>query len=283
MHDQTLAPRELPAAAHHRHHAARMLGRFRWWLGAPVVAVAALVLAMAWPPSSRQFTEPYIPLLTGPDGLMTNEFAHFNPDKPGARFSRDWDVTSGSLFIRHGVGWSGVPDARSPNAGSTNGTGSSVFRMTTRRHDFQDFTVSLQVRNLGLISDGRSAPSEIDGIHVFLRWHSPNDLYAVSVNRRDDQVVVKKKSPRTPAGEGEYETLGHTKLPVAYGTWQAFSIRIRDSGRSRVVFTVGHGSRQILSAADSGAKSPVIPDEGAVGLRADNCNFEVKDFQVVRA
>ncbi|MER7561906.1 hypothetical protein ABTZ93_02950 [Streptomyces sp. NPDC097941] len=51
-------------------------------------------------------------------GLVTNEFAYWHPDAPGARHSPDWAMTSGSLFGLDGAGWSGHPDGERPDAES---------------------------------------------------------------------------------------------------------------------------------------------------------------------
>src|SRR5437762_3088405 len=39
---------------------------------------------------------------SGPDRLLTNEFAYWNPDRPGAVQHSVWEMTSGSLFVRNG-------------------------------------------------------------------------------------------------------------------------------------------------------------------------------------
>ncbi|WP_285568278.1 hypothetical protein [Actinoallomurus iriomotensis] len=250
-----------------------------------ITVAAALVLAGA--AAGVAFGRPrpalFAPDLSGPDRLVTNEYTHWNPGARDGRRSKDWDVTSGSLFVRDGVAWSGSPDRATPNAASSNGTGSSVFRMTTRRHDFGDVTVSLNLRNLGLTSSGRAAPSEIDGVHVFLRWQSPAELYVVSLNRRDDLVVIKKKRPGGTTNGGTYVTLGQTRYTVPYGAWQRFAVRIRTSGGDLVAISVRHGDREVLSAVDDGAEGPAILARGAVGLRGDNCDFEFKDFRVTHA
>src|SRR5438270_13153385 len=48
----------------------------------------------------------------GPNGLVTNEYATEHPGA-GAN-SPTWMVTSGSLFRRDGLGWSGPPDTVAP-------------------------------------------------------------------------------------------------------------------------------------------------------------------------
>jgi hypothetical protein len=249
---------------------------------AVVLVVVAVLAAGTWAVAARRPRPLFAPRLSGPDRLVTNEFAHWNPRTPGTRVSRDWDVTSGSLFIHRGVAWSGVPDAAVPDAGSSRGTGSSVFRMTTRRRDFGDVTISLRLRNLGLTGSGRAAASEIDGVHVFLRWQSPEKLYVVSLNRRDGLMVVKKKLPGGDANGGTYVTLGRTRYPVPYRRWQEFGVRIATSGGGLVTIAVTRSGRPVLSATDDGSEGPAILAPGAVGLRGDNCDFEFTGFRVTR-
>jgi hypothetical protein len=247
---------------------------------AAVIAVAGAAVGVT---NARSDPALFAPRLSGPDRLVTNEYAHWNPQDPRSRIAKDWDVTSGSLFVHGGVAWSGRPDKGTPDATSSNGTGSSVFRMTTRRHDFGDVAVSLNLRNLGLTSAGRAAASEIDGVHVFLRWQTPAELYVVSLNRRDDLIVIKKKRPGGTANGGTYLTLGQARYVVPYGKWQDFTVRIRTSGGTLVTIAVQRNGRDVLSAVDDGTEGPAILARGAVGLRGDNCDFEFKDFRVTRA
>jgi hypothetical protein len=252
-----------------------------------VLVTAAAALALVGAAAGLTYGRPrpalFAPPISGPDRLMTNEYTHWNPQAPDSHSSKDWDVTSGSLFVHDGVAWSGTPDKATPNADSSNGSGSSVFRMTTRRHDFGDVTVSLSLRNLGLTSSGRAVPSEIDGVHVFLRWQTPAELYVVSLNRRDNLVVIKKKRPGGTTNGGTYVTLGQTRYSVPYGAWQRFAVQIKTSGGDLVAISVRHGDRELLSAVDDGAEGPAILTRGAVGLRGDNCDFEFRDFRVTGA
>jgi hypothetical protein len=250
------------------------------------LVTATVVLALAgtavWVATGRSRPALFAPELSGPDRLVTIEYAHWNPQAADRRNAKDWDVTSGSLFVRDGVAWSGAPDKATPNATSSNGSGSSVFRMTTRRHDFGDVAVSLNLRNLGLTTSGRAAPSEIDGIHVFLRWQTPAELYVVSLNRRDNLVVIKKKRPGGTENGGTYVTLGQAHYVVPYGRWQEFTVRIKTSGGTLVAIAVQQNGQHVLSAVDDGTEGPAILAHGAVGLRGDNCDFEFKNFHVTR-
>jgi hypothetical protein len=259
----------------------RVRRRRRWSVLAAAVAMLAL-LAGAWIFVVDRHSPIYAPKLSGHDRLLTNEYAHWNPGAPGSHMSTDWSVTSGSLFLRHGVAWTGVPDAKTPDAASDNGTGSSVFRMTSHRRDFGNVTVALRVRNLGLISNGRAAPSEIDGVHVLMRWQSPEEFYVVSVNRRDNLVVIKKKLPGGNVNGGTYMTLGQAPNPVAYGNWESFQVRVKTTG-TLVTISVTQHKQTVLTALDDGTHGRAILAPGAVGLRGDNCQFEFSHFKVLPA
>ncbi|GAB3280785.1 hypothetical protein GCM10027589_07850 [Actinocorallia lasiicapitis] len=220
--------------------------------------------------------------LSGRNRLLTNEFAHWNPGQ-GVR-SKQWDVTSGSLFLRDGVGWSGRPDrTRKPDAHAKTGTNSAVFRMTTRQRTFKNVRVDLKLRNLGLST---VAKSEWDGVHLFLRWQSQRDLYAVTLNRRDNQVIVKRKLPGGDSNGGHYATIGQAPYSVPEGIWQRFSVTVENVGDD-VEFQIFEGDREVLKAVDKGMAMPSKADRGkqivkagAVGIRADNCEFEFSDFRV---
>src|SRR4051812_45522025 len=67
---------------------------------------------------------------------------HF--DRPDGQItsanSSDWDVTSGSFYVRGGVGQANDP----------------VFRADTKRGDFGDVTVSLRLKNNGVSGAAQS-------------------------------------------------------------------------------------------------------------------------------
>jgi hypothetical protein len=267
--------------------------RRRLLLGGAAVAVVAPVVFWAvrgpvgpWVTHDPD-TSDFIPDLSGPDRLVSNEWAHFNPGVRTARRSPDWDVTSGSLYVRGGVGWSGPPDAATPDAGSSDGTGSRVFRATSRRRNFGDVQVRLRLRTVRLLDrDGGDPAEPTDGVHLFLRHQSPAHLYAVSLNRRDRQVVVKKKLPGGRENGGTYVTLGQAAHRFTLGRWQSFGVRIVSVGRS-VTLTVTLGSdppgdgheHVVLEVVDDGRQGAPIHLPGAVGLRGDNCEFEFSDFR----
>jgi hypothetical protein len=212
--------------------------------------------------------------------LVTNDFAYFNPSSPNAAQSADWIVTSGSLFAYNGAGWTGVPDSAKPNANSSNGTGSATFQALTRRHKFGNAAISFNLLNQRIITTPKTPAHHWDGVHVLLHYQSQYSFYAVSVNRRDDRILVKKKVPGGVINGGTYYTLG---APVGYtpkpGRWQHILITIK-SARHSVTITVRMNARKLLSVTDHGSGGRPLSPSGAIGLRGDNTEFEFARFRV---
>lgn len=142
---------------------------------------------------------------TGANGLITNEFAHWNPDRPDRVTSPLWEVTGGSLFRDDGTAWTGPLDTSAPDPNSSDGTGSAVFRMISRR-EFTDPSI-----RFGLRVDGHAMPPGSDadwaGVHVFLRYCDETDLYVATVFRRDGIVTIR----RSCRGRGERRHLRHAR------------------------------------------------------------------------
>ncbi|MBM0256186.1 hypothetical protein [Micromonospora sp. 4G55] len=255
----------------------------RWWLALAAGAVVVLLVAagVALLLTRTRGPADFAPSFSGPDGLVTNEYAYRHPDRPGVHRSDDWEVTSGSLYRRGGVAWTGTPDAAAPGVDSSTGTGSSVFRMTSRRHDFENVRVSLRLRNLGLTDTGREAASETDGVHLFLRWKDETELYVVSLNRRDDRIVIKKKLSGGDVNGGTYVTMGQAPYQVRTGAWQSFEVAIATTPSGGVGIDVRQDDRMLVAATDKGDSGPPITGPGAIGLRGDNCEFEFDQVRVV--
>lgn len=213
-----------------------------------------------------------------PDGLVTNEFALYSGG-PGRDVSSTWIATSGSLFAKRRQGWTGVPDATSSDVCSCRATDSAVFRLVTRREDFGDVAVSFRLTNQGLTSTARTPEQDYDGVHVFLRYRSESELYVVTVNRRDDEVVAKKKLPGGPANGGTYVVIGQ---PATYrwrtGVVQRVRAAVRTVSRGRVLITLQVDGRTLLHVVDAGTGGAPLLRAGRVGLRGDNDEFLFDDF-----
>jgi hypothetical protein len=213
--------------------------------------------------------------------LVTNEYAHWNPADPGAVLSQTWDMTSGSLFARDGVWWTGPPDNISPGPRSEAGTDSAVFRLTTRDRSFQNVEVSFSLRIDAFVTTPRTPEEAWDGVHVFLRYQSQYQLYIVSVDRRDGTVAIKKKQPGGPSNGGTYFTLASGTAPVVAGEWQPVAAAVETLPDGSVRISLYRGQELLLQAIDDGSQGgPPISAPGAVGIRGDNCEFEFRDFTI---
>ncbi len=235
-----------------------------------------------WPePAAR--TEPFQPALTG-EGLLTNEYAFRNANAPDARTSPDWVVTSGSLFAHDGTGSTGAPDGDPPGADSAHHTGSAVFRLVTRRRDFADCTVTARVRLQAPLTTSRTPAQDWDGAHLWMRYHSPQELYALSFRRRDGHLEIKRKTPGTgddPSDQGDYQTLaeGHHAFP--YDEWHTVSATARNTTDGKVHLLLAIDGTTVLESVDGDPRRITAP--GGVGLRVDNTALEFRDYTVAPA
>jgi hypothetical protein len=248
-----------------------------------VLAPAAVILVAGSTVGALLGLRPHALLavnFSGRDRLVTNEFSFWNRHATRAISSPVWEMTSGSLFVRHGVGWTGAPDARPPGPLSRTATNSAVFRLNTKRYDLKNVTVDFRLRNLGLVSTPKTPRRDWDGVHVWLHYQSEFKLYYVSVNRRDNTLAVKKKLPGGTDNGGTYYTLAEGRYRVSYQSWHKISARVHDNRDGSVAITLWIDGKRLLSAVDHGMGGPPITRAGAVGIRGDNCNFEFDRFQV---
>jgi hypothetical protein len=216
----------------------------------------------------------------GADGLITNERV-IDDDDSRAPVSPTWIVTSGSLLRRGGWGWTGVPDATSPDVCSCRTTGSAVFRMISRRADLGDVALALRVRNRGLTQTARTPARATDGLHLMLRYRSEAETYYVSVQRRDGHATIKRKSPGGPSNGGTYVTLAD----AAVGAIRAGRVQdVRATAQNvaaGVALSLWIDGRRVLSVTDRG-QGPGRPlrAPGRIGVRADNDDVQFDDVVV---
>lgn len=209
------------------------------------------------------------------DGLVANAYAVAHATEPGVARSPDWEVTSGSLLVQRGVGWTGVPDDTPPNVGSTNGTGSAVFRLFTARGDFQDAAFSFDLLNAGLTTSSSTPAVAWDGAHAVARYQSEDRFYYFSLNRRDETALIKKK-----AGPSFYDLSRAVPAAVPYGNWQKFRVTVQDGADGSVALTLWRDGNVIVQAVDRGTAGPPIRYPGRFGIRGDNANLKFGHVKV---
>lgn len=216
-----------------------------------------------------------------PNGVITNEFAHFHPGMAGIHESPTWVATSGTLFAHDGRGYSGIPDSGRDSSGvpavdidSATLNGSAVLRVITRTATFLNVEVRCVITNLRLVDTGRSDGKDWNGLHVFMRRQDENNTYYVDINRRDNKVTIKRKL------HGAYSPpLADAIYPVPYGSDQHIQVSAETLPNDFVDLRLYSGGNLLLQVTDTSVERILTP--GAVGLRGDNCEFFVDDFQVV--
>jgi hypothetical protein len=215
-------------------------------------------------------------------GLITNEYAYWNPTDPKSVASAKWQLDSGSLFSDGSSGWTGIPNSGTPNALSTNVNNSTIFRLVTKQSDFGDVSVSFDLLNQGLSSTSATPAADWDGLHIFLRYQSEYNLYYASINRRDNTVVIKKKVPGGPSNGGTYYALNsYSSHPVPYKSWQKIRATVKNNADGSVTIKLYADDVLVSSATDNGTIGGApIRTPGKVGVRGDNANLKFKNFVV---
>lgn len=235
----------------------------------------------------------------GADGLVTNEYAHWNF---GGITSPDWDMTSGSLFRQSSAAWTGWPDSGTPDKFSSSASDSNVLRLNTFRTFAGNVKVSLALKNNSDIHDSNcnSLDTCWHGVHIWLRHQTQYDLYYVSINRADNQVVIKRKVPCGSDNQGTYFVLAQATHAWTAGTWQHFSTTVQTNGDGSVTLKVydDDTGALITQGTDAGgtnsnwssgcmtpgrystAQYPPLNSAGTVGVRGDFDNFNFDDFTV---
>jgi len=245
---------------------------------ATLVALALVLPAHAAPPPNATLL--FDDFRQRPEGLITNEFAFHHPGDPAARKDKIWELTSGSFFERHASGFSGIPDHVSPNALSTNGNNSAVFRARTNEADFGDVTVSFDLRNMGFLTTTGVPPQPHDSLDVLLRYVSESEMYAVTVNRRDHIAAIEKKMPGK-SKEGAWTEIGSAAYTVRINAPVHVAASIQTQHDASVILRLMIDGKTIVRVRDEGRfGTPPVLARGRVGLSGDNCEFYVRKFSV---
>jgi hypothetical protein len=224
----------------------------------------------------------------GPNNLIANEHALWNPLDVLRVRSPDWQMTSGSFFSQDGVGWTGVPDDVAPDRYSIRSTGSSVFRMRTTRSDFPDNLQSVEAR----INSFSSAPSRPavpwDGVVLWPRYKTEFNLYFAYILRKDGKVAITKKCPGgDPNGPNYYnggtyyalsEEIYHA--PTVLGDWYQLATSAQDNADGSVTITLYRGGDVAAQATDTGVGCTPIHAPTRLGLRADNVDANFSEYRV---
>jgi hypothetical protein len=254
----------------------------------PAAVLAVLALAGAGAADARQtLMSDDFASANGPNGLITNQHAFWSSD-PGSVRSPLWQMTSGSLFSTDGLGWSGVPDSVVPDATSSNGSGSRVFRLRTARDDFGSVRQAVSVRINAFVPLAQG--TTWDGVVLWPRYGTEFALYFAYLLRRDGRVQLTKKCPGEVPG-GEYYN-GGTYFPLTVergsgestqsGRWYRLGTEVSDNADGSVTITGSRDGATVLQATDDGVGCPPLRGPGRLGVRADNTDFNLDAYRVTK-
>ena len=235
-------------------------------------------------PSNILFSDP----LSGPDRIVTNEFVHWSPNDGCPYTSSTWDMTSGTLMIKNGAGYSGVPTAETEAVcNSEQHNNSAIFRLNTKNLSFKNVAVSMDY--MAVQHGGGGAPNNsYDGIHIWVGYQTEYALYAATIYRWDGIIVLKKKVPvaqaqcASPANDGCYYNLSnettHKNLTTAK-VWHHVVVTTQATSSSSQHITVTIDGSKVIDTVDNNVHGATYP-MGAVGVRGDNTEFYFKNFTV---
>ncbi|WP_199254660.1 hypothetical protein [Mycolicibacterium mengxianglii] len=206
----------------------------------------------------------------GPDGLIAAEH-HPATDDPV------WLLTSGSLYRVDGQGWSGIPDA----GDTPDGTGSAVFRMVSADRSFGDVVMTVKLRVDNLVQTARTPAQNYDGVHIWVRYRSDKELYAISVDRRDGSLIIKKKCAGGTENGGTYFDLTAPVRGAAipFGQWQQVTVQVTDRPDGSVAINASRDGFAV-EASDTGVGCAPLTGDGSVGIRGDNADFRLAGLVV---
>jgi hypothetical protein len=234
--------------------------------------------------SNILFSDP----LSGPDQIVTNEFAHFSPGDGCPYTSSVWDMTSGTLLIKNNAGYSGVPTLEtSSQCESAVHNNSAIFRLNTKENDFKNIKVSMDY--MPVAHGGGGAPNNsYDGIHIWVGYQNEYALYAATIFRWDNEVVIKKKVPVAQAhctdvsNDGCYFNVSKTvQNPETAKVWHHVDVTETTDSKGIVSITTSIDGKLVASGVDNGVSGAPYP-VGAVGVRGDNTEFYFKNFTVTQ-
>ena len=102
----------------------------------------------------------------------------------------------------------------------------------------------------------------------------------MSVDRRDDTMIIKKKCAGGTDNGGTYYELNSFvhDAPIRYGQWQHVTVTVQDQPDGSVKITAGRDGMR-MTATDTGVGCPTLHG-GGVGIRGDNAELHFAQIVV---
>jgi hypothetical protein len=209
----------------------------------------------------------------GPDGAFATSNAFWGNADKGAAENPNWFAESGAMQRRSGTGV------------AADGT----FRMWTRRTDFQNIKVEMDLK-VDALPNLRGSTANWDGVKFWLRRQlctpepncgrvsDPNAQagYTAEVGLRDGRVYIQKKVG------SNYSLLSATPSnPIPYGSWMRVGGVVRNNPDGSVTIQVLRNGKVLVEVTDHGTNGAPLRNPGRIGLRADNAKFNIDNLAVV--
>jgi hypothetical protein len=236
------------------------------------------------------FTTLFSESFNGQDRIFTNAASFYSKSCPYV--SPNWEMTSGTVLIRNGIGYSGIPTSETTSTcNSQSATNSAVFRLNTIRQDFSNVRVGLDYDIVK--HGGANAPQNpFDGVHIWLGYQDEYDLYAATIFRWDRTFVTKKKvatskvNCKATSNGGCYSNISpeiKSSTVMTTNTWHHAEI-VYSSNPSNLIVTIQTfiDGQLIDTGIDNHVTSSSFP-VGALGIRGDDTEFYFKNFIVTKA
>lgn len=224
------------------------------------------------PASTALFADSF----AGPDGIITSADAFWNPTNTSLARDPGWEGESGTMYRRADSAASG--DSR-------------VFRFWTKRSDFGNVNVEMDLRLNSFHAGTSDLPAvSWDGVKIWLRRQVVNGsssangkpgFYVAEVNRRQGNVIIQKKC----TGRDDYEILANTPWsgnpnPAKIGQWERVGGTVHTNADGSVSIGVIRDGQVVLTATDTGSGLCAPIGAGKVGVRGDNADFNFDNVSV---
>ena len=154
--------------------------------------------------------------------------------------------------------------------------------MVSAERDFADVDLTVVLRIDELVQTDRTPAQDYDGAHIWVRYQSAQQLYAVSVDRRDGMMTIKKKCEGGPEPDngGTYDELTPlVSAPIPFAQWQHVTVSVRDRSDGSVAISASREGITI-EAVDTGIGRPPLRGGGGVGIRGDNAELHFDSITV---
>jgi len=166
-------------------------------------------------------------------------------------FATGWTVTSGNWNAKGAYAVTSAP----------------TFRAHTVKRRYGNVSLSVRFRINRYEGDDRAW----DGVHFGFRYQSQDDLYYVSVARRDGNLVVKRKLG------SRYQQLAALPHAVALGRWHHAHIEVRSNRTGPVGITV-EVDDVVLRVNDR--QPGRLRNPGRISVRSDRVEADFDDLSI---